>query len=190
MRASLLAAVCLGLSVSACGSAASHSASGPGAHAGASTSASAWSATGTGRPSGGGPNSFRGSVSSASGAYAGEGGRSAVALEVRGRGASRPIKLTFRSLPCQGAPQCVQLDGTLTGRISTQPRGVPDTGRSFAIRATGRLTTLGHVSARGIIQGTGFIAHGHVLLELTLTNPSGSVTLRAQSSTVGGFSSP
>ena len=161
MRASLLAAVCLGLSAAACGNAASHSASGPGTHPGGTTSTSTSSAPGTGGPTGGGRNSFRGAVVSAGGAYAGEGGRSAVELEVRGTGASRPIKLAFLSLPCLRAPQCVQLDGTLTGRISTQPRGVPDTGRSFAITATGRLTTLGQVKARGIIQGTGFIARGH-----------------------------
>lgn len=129
-------------------------------------------------------------MSAASGAYSGEGGRAQVSLYLGGSGASRPVSLVFRSLPCQGAPQCVQLDGVLSGRMMRRPGGIPDTGQSDSITASGRLTTLGRVTATGVSQGTGFIARGHELLELTLTSRSGRVTLRAMSGSVGTFSSP
>jgi hypothetical protein len=192
MRAFLVAAIWLGLTAAACGSAAPHSRSqrAPGSQPGHTTTASQTS-PGAGQTSDGAAgNSFRGSVASASGAYAGEGGRVEVTLQARGSGVSRPITLVFRSLPCRGAPQCVQLDGALTGHIVARPGGPPDTGRSFTITAAGRLTTLGHVSAAGIEHGTGFIARGHELLDLALTSRSGRIALRTLSGSVGGFSSP
>jgi len=174
----------LALAIAACGKASSHSVSrpAPGADAGASTSA--------GHTSTGARNSFQASVTSATGVYSGEGGRAQVLLQIRGSGPRRATKLVFRSLPCQGAPQCVQLDGVLTGVITARPGPVPDAGRSFVIAATGRLTTLGHVRATGIGHGTGFIARGHELLDLTLSGHAGRLGLRALSGSVGGFSSP
>jgi hypothetical protein len=183
MRASLLAAGVLALMGGACGSASSRSPSRPVPPNQTGTTTSQTNA-------GAGQDSFRGGVTSASGAYAGEGGRAEVLLHTRGAGSSRPVTLTFRSLPCQGAPQCVQLDGTLNGRIVTRPGGVPDTGRSSSVTATGRLTTLGSVTAAGIVHGTGFISQGHELLELTLRNRSGRITLRVLTGPVRGFSSP
>ncbi len=173
MRASLVA-VWLVLFTAACGSATSRS------HA----------PTRVPSRSTAGRNSFQGTVISATGAYAGEGGRAEVTVQTRGGGTRRPVKLAFRSLPCQGSPQCVQLDGTLAGTIEARARGVPDTGRVLTVSATGRLTTLGAVTAAGTAHGTGFIARGHELLDLTLINRSGRITLRGISRSVGGFSSP
>jgi hypothetical protein len=129
-------------------------------------------------------------VASATGAYAGEGGRAEVLVAVRGSGVNRRITLVFHSLPCQGEPQCVQLDGRLAGVMVARPGPVPDAGRSFLVRATGRLTTLGPVTAIGVGHGTGFIARAHELLDLTLISRSGRVMLHAVSRPVGGFSSP
>ncbi len=188
----LVAAVWLALTAGACGSAAppAHSGRAPAPRPGDTTTAGQTS-PGAGQTSDGAArDSFRGSVASASGAYAGEGGRVELSLQVRGSGVSRPITLVFRSLPCRGAPQCVQLDGALTGHLVALPGGPPDTGRGFTITAAGRLTTLGHVTAAGIGHGTGFIARGHELLDLALTSHSGRITLRTLSGTVRGFSSP
>jgi hypothetical protein len=195
LLALVAAAALVGLSAAGCGVAA-HSAtdrgagtqsapSGPG-----TTTAPGPGGSGGQTGQGGGAASrdtFQGSVASASGAYAGEGGRAGISVQVRGSGVKRPVKLVFHSLPCQGAPQCVQLDGTLTGEITAGPRGVPDTGRSFSVMATGRLTTLGRVTATGTGHGTGFIARGHELLDLTLISRSGRITLRSVSGTVRGF---
>lgn len=184
MRVPLVAAVSLALMAAACGSAASHSPSG-------TTPATQTGTTTTGQTNAGGRRDvFRGEVTSASGVFAGEGGRAEVLLQTRGSRFNRPVTLTFHSLPCRGVPQCVQLDGALSGRIVTRTGGVPDTGRSFAITAMGHLTTLGTVTAAGIGHGTGFINRGHEELAITLRSRSGRIAFRALSGVVPGFRSP
>lgn len=194
MRASLIAAASLALTGVACATTTktvvrTSPGTGPGGPGTTTAPAPGGSGGQPGQGAGAGSN-FRASVASASGAYAGEGGRAEISVQAHGSGASRPVKLAFRSLPCRGAPQCVQLDGTLVGAIATRRAGPPDVGRSFSVTANGRLSTLGRVTATGIGHGTGFIARGRETLDLTLTSRSGRITLRAVSGTVRGFTSP
>jgi hypothetical protein len=88
------------------------------------------------------------------------------------------------------AQGCTELDGVLSGRLSSSPGGPPDTGHAYALTAAGRVLRLGHVTARGELEGTGFIAHGYELMKLTLNSSSGSVTVEARSGPVKGFTKP
>ncbi|MFL5822406.1 MAG: hypothetical protein ACJ764_03080 [Solirubrobacteraceae bacterium] len=179
-RVALGLAICLGLVSAAC------------------TAAASSSSSGTTAPRGGHPGShstprrdrFRGSIVSATGKYAGDTGRAAIYLHPRGSGKSRVVRIVFRGSPCGTASQCLDLRGRLVGKLIRSAQGVPDTGSHYALVASGKLTQLGSVTARGAVQGTGFISHGHERMTITLTNSSGTVKLVAHSPVVKGFTSP
>jgi len=133
---------------------------------------------------------FTGRITAATGKFAGD--RDVVTIILApGRGqATRHLTATITGAACTGKPHCVQLAGKLTGTITSGPIRVPDVGRSFAIAATGTIKPLGHVSATGTVQGTGFIANGHESLKLRLTRHGASITIDATSGQVPGFTSP
>lgn len=133
---------------------------------------------------------FTGSIRSGSGAYAGNTGRIHIYLQPTGRGLRRSATITLAGLPCTGATHCLDLSGRLGGTLTASAVHIPDVGRGYALTGTGSVHPLGRVTGRGQVQGTGFIARGHESLTLTLTGGSGSVTVQALSSTVGGFTSP
>jgi hypothetical protein len=98
--------------------------------------------------------------------------------------------VVFHGSPCGDTAHCLDLKGQLRGKLILFGHQVPDTGSHYTLRATGALTKLGNVAAQGWAQGTGFIAYGQERMRITLTNSSGSVTLRGRSPVVKGFTSP
>jgi hypothetical protein len=132
-------------------------------------------------------DSFRGHVKTATRSLSHDQG--AVGIDLAHLGSNR-IRLTFRGRGCGATNHCLQPSGTLTGTMMQASHRVPDTGTSFAIKASGKLKPLGHVSATGTAQGTGFIARGYTSMQLTLTAGHGTVTYEAQAGPVGGFTSP
>jgi hypothetical protein len=79
--------------------------------------------------------------------------------------------------------------GTLTGTL-TRAASVPDAGNRYTLMVTGNLSGLGSVTGTGWVQGTGNIGQGYEQMKLKLSHGSGSVTLRAHSPLVKGFTSP
>lgn len=144
-------------------------------------------------PGGGGVparDRFQGSVSSATGTFAGHTGRARVYLRPLGGGATRSVTITFAGLPCAGASRCLDLSGTARGALAPGPGHTPDVGHGYVLSAVGSIRPLGRTRVIGGVHGTGFIAHGQEMLTLTLTTGSGSVTIEARSAPVRGFTSP
>ena len=176
----IAAAIGLGLTGVACTAAASPSGSGT---------------TGTGHRHGGARSTprrdrFRTSIVAATGAYSGDTGRAVIYLHPRGSGNSRAVRITLRGSPCGTASQCLDLRGRLAGKLTRSAGGLPDTGSRYNLVASGKVRRLGSVTAKGIVQGTGFIERGHERMSITLSNSSGSVKLAGQSPPVRGFASP
>lgn len=136
-------------------------------------------------------DSFTGSIIGATGRFAGERGAVAlVTVPAAGQGV-RPLKLTLRGSGCTaGSRRCVELTGSLSGTLALGPVRVPDVGSRLTIAASGRIKPIGLVSATGTVQGTGFIARGRETLDLRLRAPRGTITVRAVSARVPGFTSP
>jgi hypothetical protein len=82
------------------------------------------------------------------------------------------------------------LAGALSGQLSSSRRGPPDVGHLYLLTGTGRVDPLGQARIRGEVAGTGFISHSHELMRITLSTGSGSVTVRATSGPVKGFTTP
>jgi hypothetical protein len=136
-------------------------------------------------------DAFSGTISSATGAYAGHGGAVAVTLAPgAATGNARSVAITVAGPRCVDHRRCLRLVGHLNGTMRAGPHQVPDIGQQFSLQLTGRLAPIGQVGADGSVQGTGFIAHGRESLSLTLHGPHGSVTVHAQSGLVPGFTSP
>jgi hypothetical protein len=142
---------------------------------------------GSGHPA---KDSFTGSVRSASGKYSGATGRVHLYLRPRGHGVRRSLTLTLAPSSCRAGAKCLRLSGTLTGTLAPGPGHLPDTGDGYLVTATGTVRPLGMVTARGGVQGTGFIRRGQETLNLTLSGPSVSVTIEGLSAAVNGFTSP
>ena len=135
-------------------------------------------------------DSFSGRVRRAAGP--GTGAAAAVTVGLHpgpaGAGTSRPLTLAVRA-GCRGRRPCLTLGGTLTGTLTAR-RGLPDVGRTSAIRARGTLRGLGPVSAVGSVTGTGNVRSGRESLRLTLVGSGETVVLTARSAPVGSFTSP
>ncbi len=136
-------------------------------------------------------DAFSGQISASSGRFSADTGNVAIDL-APGSSAQTPRKLTiaFHRRGCGRKRHCVHLSGTLTGRLTVNFPRIPDVGQSFTIHASGRLKPLGHVSAQGLVNGTGFIARGRETLHLRLHTRRGTISVRAQSGLVPGFTSP
>jgi hypothetical protein len=135
-------------------------------------------------------DTFTGFISSATGAYAGRRGQFRVYLHPRGSGLTRDVRAVFVSQCAASSQDCTGLDGTVLGTLRGKVGRVPDVGRDYTLRATGRVNPLGHITVRGAVDGTGFISSGHEAMSLTLKGSSGSVTVEAHSAVVKGFTSP
>jgi len=136
-------------------------------------------------------DSFTGRITAATGKFAGDTGNVRIVLAPGPGQAIRHLGVTLQGTLCAAKTRCVILSGKLTGTLAPGPRRNPDVGRSFLIAATGGVVKpLGHVSATGTVQPTGFIANGHETLTLRLTAPGGTVTIAATSGPVPGFTSP
>jgi hypothetical protein len=134
---------------------------------------------------------FSGSITAASGRFAGDGGRLLIDLAPGPRHSStRTMTATFRGRRCGTAKHCLRLTGDVKGTLTEDAGQIPDAGVSFAFRGQGSLKPLGHVSAAGQLHGTGFIYRGRETLHLVLTARGGRVTVDARSGTVPGFTSP
>jgi hypothetical protein len=178
-------AVGLGLVLAACNASA---VSTPAAHTPAHTPARHPSGRGRGGPP---RDTFVGSIVSATGAYSGYRGQARVYLHPSGSGRTRPARVVLRADCVTSRGHCrAKLDGTLRGTLTAAGRTLPDTGIRDILRANGRIGPLGNATARGWVQGTGFIAHGHELMQITLRTASGSITLQARSLALTGFTSP
>ena len=135
-------------------------------------------------------DSFAGKITTATGRFSGDRGSATIVL-VPGPGqASRHLGVTIKGTVCARKVACVPLVGKLTGTLAPGPRTNPDVGRRFTITGAGTIKPLGHVSATGTVQGTGFIKNGHESLTLKLTNSGGTVTIVGTSGPVPGFTSP
>jgi hypothetical protein len=136
-------------------------------------------------------DSFKGTISAASGAYKGDGGMVSIAISVPASGRFvRHATFTLNGPRCDRAQHCIRVSGKLSGTITVAGPWNPDVGKRFTIVAAGSVTGLGHVRVSGSALGTGFIAQGRESLTLMLHGPAGSVTVSAQSAVVGGFTSP
>ena len=135
-------------------------------------------------------DSFHGKITTARGSFVGDSGHVSLQVNVsQSSTATRTATVILTGRPCHGSGGCIRLNGVLTGTLTRMPT-IPDVGASFAVRASGRIKPLGHVSATGLLHGTGFIMHGHETLTLRLSNSRGEVDLHAQSPAVPGFTSP
>jgi hypothetical protein len=129
-------------------------------------------------------------IASGRGSFSGAKGRLTIYLHPRGSGKARSVRVVIQG-HCRAAAQgCTQLDGELSGRLSSSRGGPPDTGREYLLTGTGRIGPLGQVTVRGEVAGAGFIAHGHELMKMTLSSSSGGVTVEARSGPVKGFTKP
>ena len=135
-------------------------------------------------------DSFTGTILSGTGAYSHAHGRVIVHLHPRGSGTARPIRVVVIGRCGGGSHHCTALNGAVSGRLTPAGPRLPDVGHGFKLSGAGRVTPLGHVTLRGAVSGTGFIAHGHEQLTITLSSSSGSMTVQAVSGPVKGFSSP
>jgi hypothetical protein len=135
-------------------------------------------------------DSFRGRIASATGAFEGDSGQVAIYMHPRGSGAGpRKLTLTLVGVPCESTNNCLALNGTAKGTLTTRS-SIPDTGMRFTIHASGAVTPMGETSATGHVHGTGFTAKGRERMRLTLTCSDGQVTIDARSPVVKGFTSP
>ncbi len=133
---------------------------------------------------------FKGSASAATGKFSGDHGTVTVYLKPgRTHGAGRPVTVVLVGRRCKGAAGCMNLNGRLMGVLTAQP-APPDAGRKFAISVAGKVAPLGHVSATGMVYGTGFIRRGREGLQIKLRTSTGDITIGAQSPIVPGFTSP
>lgn len=133
---------------------------------------------------------FKGSASAATGKFSGA--RATVTVYLRpGRthGAERLVTIVVVGRRCNGAAGCINLNGRLKGALTAQ-LAPPDAGRKFAISVAGKVTPLGHVSATGMVYGTGFVRRAREGLQIKLTTSHGDITIGAQSPIVPGFTSP
>ncbi len=135
-------------------------------------------------------DSFTGTVRSASGKYSGATGRVHVYLRPQGHRVRRSLTLTLAPSSCPAGAKCLKLSGTLTGTLAPGPGHLPDTGHGYLLNATGTVRPLGMVTARGGVEGTGFIRRGQETLNVTLTGPSVRIAIEALSAPVSGFTSP
>jgi hypothetical protein len=135
-------------------------------------------------------DTFTAQIDAATGRLRGARGRLTVYLHPGPGSSSRRVTIVLRSARCTPHSRCLSLDGRLSGTITRRSGGVPDTGRSYALSARGRVSPIGSASAAGVVRGTGFVARGRESLLLQLTTPRGSLALRGQSPHVPGFSSP
>lgn len=140
---------------------------------------------------GGARDLFTGTITGATGALRSDRGSVGILILDTDRSApSRPVTLTITPRRCPSPSACIALRGRLTGTIALVTPLIPDIGIRFRIQAAGRIGPLGHVSAAGTVQGTGFMAHGREGLRLILTAPGGAVTIDAASGLVPGFTTP
>ena len=130
-----------------------------------------------------------GRVVSAAGRWHRDSGTLAVRLVPGSGSLKRHLVIQVNGSSCAGKRACVKLQGKLIGTI-TEHAAHPDAGARLAIKASGTLTPLGHVSATGLAIGTGYIEHSRVTLRLTLIAAHGKVTVSLASRPVGAFTTP
>lgn len=136
-------------------------------------------------------DTFSGQITKATGTFKGDRGRLTILLHVaQSTDAARKLQAAVVGASCGTAKHCLRLSGTLTGTISARPSTIPDAGRRWDLKLSGRLNPLGTVSSSGLVAGVGFIRHGHEGLTLTLRTNRGSITLGAVSPLVPGFTGP
>ena len=136
-------------------------------------------------------DAFSGRITARTGMFQGERGHASADLAVAGsRTTTRRLTITVHGRLCDKSKHCVRIAGHLKGTITALADTVPDTGRSFTIRAAGIIRGFGHVRVRGKVDGTGFIYRGHESLRLTATAHAGRLALYAHSRLVPGFTSP
>jgi hypothetical protein len=134
---------------------------------------------------------FTGSISRGTGSFAGTQGAVSIRVFVGPQiGSFRAFSLAIGPLPCTAGGHCTSLSGRASGHAARAGEPIADVGITLRFRAAGRVSPIGHVSATGVVRGTGFIARGHEWLQLSLTGRAGSVTIEALSPLVPGFTTP
>ena len=99
------------------------------------------------------------------------------------------FRLKFEGTPCPDESSCFALSGVVRG-TATPRRGVHDSGALLGLRGHGLVSPLGSVGLRGVVQGTGFAETGQEHMSFTIAGRRGTVSVRALSPSVPGFTSP
>lgn len=180
MRPSLILVLCPALAFAGC------------TNAGAlrTTGAGALGHRGNARDSAPARDSFTGTIVSGTGAFSRARGRVRVNLHPRGSGRARQTRVVVIGQCRASSRRCIELSGAVSGMLSPAGPRLPDVGHGFSLSGTGRVAPLGHVTLRGSVAGTGFIAHGHELMRIRLSSRSGTVTVQGISGPVRGFTTP
>jgi hypothetical protein len=100
------------------------------------------------------------------------------------------VLLVLASFSPADASTRLGLAGVVSGAVSVSKSSQPPVSDSPAfhhLEGKGR-TNLGMTSLSGDVHGTGFVQFGQCGGALTLSSPSGTVTLRVSSARIGGFS--
>jgi hypothetical protein len=121
---------------------------------------------------------FSGMITSATGRYAGDHGH--VVINDGPMSGYRGGRLLISGRACHGAGHCLALSGTPSGAMTPKGHPLPDTGFTYTVRATGRVSPLGRVSVSGLLQVPGFVACPHQTLTLTLAGAHGTVRITAE----------
>jgi hypothetical protein len=130
-------------------------------------------------------HSFTGTVKTKHGAHAGA--SHPVRVVLRRSATAHHFTATLTASGCTGSATCPHgsLAGTWAAKTSTP--GGPDAGTDDVLKAAGSITPLGHVTATGTADGTGFIARGRQTLHLTLHGDGTTLTVSALSGDVPSF---
>jgi hypothetical protein len=121
---------------------------------------------------------FSGSITSASGRYAGAHGHVTIRdASLVSQGSSR-LDITGRA--CHGARHCLAVNGQPSASLTLKGHPIPDAGYTFTIRGAGRVAPLGHVTVSGLLQVPGFVACGHQTMTFTLIGSRGRVKVTAE----------
>src|SRR5438105_3212880 len=127
-------------------------------------------------------HSYTGQISEGHDRYAAANGKVAITIAAPAfTGSSRKLSLTFSGHRCGKTKHGYRLRGKLKGTITPVYGGNPDIGRSFSVKASGKLKPLGRVSADGSIHSPGNILEGRIIMQLTLKTKRGRMTVDAQS---------
>jgi len=132
---------------------------------------------------------FVGSVQRGTRAYRNVQGTVYMTLSLGAHGRPGRFRLRFEGTRCPDETSCLALSGVVRGN-ATPRRGVPDSEGLLGLRGYGRVSLLGPVGLRGVIQGTDFVETGQEHMSFVIAGRRGTLLVRAVSPSVPGFTSP
>jgi hypothetical protein len=120
---------------------------------------------------------FSGTITSATGRYAGAHG--GVVIRDANLVSHASGALVVTGVACHHSRHCLTLSGKPVGSLTLKGHPIPDTGFTYTVSGSGRVGPLGHVTVSGQIQVPGFVACGHQTMTLTFTGSRGRVKVAA-----------